>query len=115
MKIATAFLEHGIDNFRFEVVEECSADILSEREIWWIAKLRPEYNVASGGIPPRVANAAPRVPQLPIYIPRTLHRVLKSRCHNHGKPIQEVVGRIVREWLTVPDKKAFSNKTKEPL
>lgn len=41
--------EYGLDNFSFEILEECAAEKLNEREVFYIAKLKPEYNTASGG------------------------------------------------------------------
>lgn len=47
-----AFLKYGIENFTFEVVEECEAEKLSEREIYWISffnSFADGYNMTSGG------------------------------------------------------------------
>lgn len=44
-----AFQKHGIENFSFEVLEECDASQLNEREMYYIAKLSPEYNQTAGG------------------------------------------------------------------
>lgn len=52
-----AFLKYGIDNFSFEIIEECSKDKLDEREIYWISYYHtfmndPEcqgYNMTIGG------------------------------------------------------------------
>jgi group I intron endonuclease len=41
--------KYGIDKFKFDVIEECTDDILNEREIYWIAKLTPPYNLTIGG------------------------------------------------------------------
>lgn len=34
-KLYPAMLEHGVENFTFEIVEECSRDKLNEREDYW--------------------------------------------------------------------------------
>jgi len=51
--IQNAFVLYGIKQFSFEVVEECSREILNEREIFWIAyfnSMSPTgYNLTSGG------------------------------------------------------------------
>lgn len=47
--LSRAFRKYGIQNFTFEVIEECSTDDLNERENYWINKLKPEYNQTSGG------------------------------------------------------------------
>jgi ParG. len=53
------------------------------------------------------------IPRIPVYISRALHRDFKSRCTQHGQQIQEVAEMIVRNWLSLPDKKAFpKNNTK---
>lgn len=47
-----AFLKYGISNFRIEILEECSPELLSEREIYWIDKLQTYklgYNATKGG------------------------------------------------------------------
>ena len=49
-----AFQKYGLNNFIFEVIEECPPEILNEREKYWISTLRTlchekGYNVTSGG------------------------------------------------------------------
>lgn len=49
-----AFSKYGIENFSFEVVEECETDLLNEREIYWISFYRSNqrdygYNQTAGG------------------------------------------------------------------
>lgn len=44
-----ALLKYGIENFSFEVLEECPAEKLNEREMFYIAKLHPRYNRTKGG------------------------------------------------------------------
>lgn len=47
-----AFNKYGIDNFIIEEVEECSVEILNEREIYWIEYYRSfknGYNATIGG------------------------------------------------------------------
>lgn len=42
--------KNGKAHFRLELIEECySLDQLNEREIFYIAKFSPEYNIAKGG------------------------------------------------------------------
>ncbi|HXP23602.1 MAG TPA: GIY-YIG nuclease family protein, partial [Candidatus Sulfotelmatobacter sp.] len=47
--LARAFRKYGIENFKFEVLEECEPSLLAERERFWIAQLKPEYNMTTGG------------------------------------------------------------------
>lgn len=51
--LARALRKYGCENFRMEVIEECDNSKLSEREMFWIATLKPEYNRTDGGIGPR--------------------------------------------------------------
>lgn len=49
-----AFSKYGIDNFSFEVIEECEVDLLNEREIYWISFYNSNqrkfgYNQTLGG------------------------------------------------------------------
>lgn len=44
-----AFKKYGYENFAFDVLEECEASELDEREMYYISKLKPEYNRTAGG------------------------------------------------------------------
>ena len=51
-KIHDAMKEYGIENFTFEILEECPKDKLSEREKYWIDFYETNtygYNIKSGG------------------------------------------------------------------
>lgn len=51
-KIHDAMKEYGIENFTFEILEECSKEKLNEREKYWIAFYETNtygYNIKSGG------------------------------------------------------------------
>lgn len=41
--------EYGRDSFDYSVLEECELDQLDDRERYWIATLKPEYNKCEGG------------------------------------------------------------------
>ncbi len=43
------FRKYGIDNFEFIVLEKCPLEMLDSREIYYIEKIMPEYNVVGGG------------------------------------------------------------------
>ena len=50
--IHLAFKKYGIDNFSFEVIEECPIELLDEREIYWIQQFNSfenGYNMTLGG------------------------------------------------------------------
>lgn len=44
-----AMRKYGKDAFSYEIIEECAPEELNAREQFWIAELKPEYNVMSGG------------------------------------------------------------------
>lgn len=44
-----AFRKYGLDNFSFEVLEECSIKELNDKETYWIRYYQPEYNQTIGG------------------------------------------------------------------
>lgn len=44
-----AFRKYGIKNFLFEIIEECTVDLLNEKENYYIKKYKPEYNQTEGG------------------------------------------------------------------
>lgn len=51
-KIYRAFAKYGINNFTFEVIEECEEALLDEREIYWINyynSFNQGYNMSLGG------------------------------------------------------------------
>ena len=51
-KIDIAIQEKGVDNFKFEIIEECSEDKLDEREKYWIEyydSYTNGYNMTKGG------------------------------------------------------------------
>lgn len=41
-----SFLKHGVENHKFEVIEECSIELLNERERYW----QDFYDVLNGGL-----------------------------------------------------------------
>jgi group I intron endonuclease len=51
--IHSAFRKYGLENFYYEVIEECPPEELNEREIYWIEQLQSVvpngYNILSGG------------------------------------------------------------------
>ena len=44
-----AFSKYGLENFSFEVVEECPIEMLNDKERYWIIYYQPEYNQTIGG------------------------------------------------------------------
>lgn len=43
--IYRAFRKYGVESFKFEVLEECSIESLTEREQWYYEEMNPEYNI----------------------------------------------------------------------
>lgn len=44
-----AFRKYGIENFSFEVIEECDNSELNDKEKYWIEYFHPDYNQTEGG------------------------------------------------------------------
>lgn len=49
-----ALKKYGVENFSFEIIEECDAEVLNEREIYWISVFNSNnpqfgYNLTKGG------------------------------------------------------------------
>ena len=49
LPFSNALRKYGRDGFCWEIIDECSKENIGEREIYWIDKLKPEYNVTLGG------------------------------------------------------------------
>lgn len=47
LPMCVAIREHGVDNFITTIIDTEATD---EREIYWIDKIKPEYNIAKGGM-----------------------------------------------------------------
>ena len=47
--LSRAFRKYGIQNFSFEVIEECNREDLNDKEHYWICFYAPEYNQTHGG------------------------------------------------------------------
>lgn len=48
--IYRAFKKYGLENFKFETLEECPIEKLNDKEIYYIQVLKPHYNVNEGGV-----------------------------------------------------------------
>ena len=46
---SNALRKYGREGFDWEILEECSREDRGKREIYWINKLQPAYNVTLGG------------------------------------------------------------------
>ncbi len=107
MKICTAFRDHGLENFQFKLIEACAPSKLSAREIWWIAKLKPEYNSTVGGfgraIGKRNGQKAEQIKS--VSVSRYLHRRLKARAVKLCVTLQSLFARIMKWWLSLGKKR----------
>lgn len=54
--LARALNKHEVKNFKIEIIEECSMELLNEREVFWIKELNSlapnGYNLTTGGDSP---------------------------------------------------------------
>ena len=48
-KLYYAMRKYGIENFLFEVLEECNENTINDKEIYYISSLNPYYNMTAGG------------------------------------------------------------------
>ena len=46
---SNALRKYGRDGFIWDILEECDRSIDGDREVYWIEKEKPEYNVTLGG------------------------------------------------------------------
>jgi len=49
LSLKRALRKYGIENFTFEVLEECCVHDLNDKEIYYINLIKPEYNRCTGG------------------------------------------------------------------
>jgi group I intron endonuclease len=45
--INRALLKYGFENFRFEILEYCTKDVILEREQYYLDLFKPIYNIVS--------------------------------------------------------------------
>lgn len=77
--INKAYRKYGKENFVYEVLEECSESELDEREIYWIEKLSPVYNMNKGGV--------------------------GNKGHRHSDEVRQVLSvKAKKQWETLSDK-----------
>ena len=101
-----AFHKYGFENFSFEIIEECEPDKLNEREIFYIATLKPEYNMNEGG----TGNKGYVVPD---EIKKVLSRKGRKQWDSYD---DETRKRIIKNQLIGPRKgKHRSEETKKLL
>lgn len=84
-------VKYGKDNFSYEVLEECEPEKLAEREIFYISKLKPEYNILGGG--PRGMTTAP---------PELRERLANKARQQWERKTQEEKDHIIKNNLKPP-------------
>lgn len=100
-----AIKKYGKENFLFEVIEECSAQDLDEREVYWIARLRPQYNRTAGGAGARS-----------LTVPEETRQLLSQKCRRYWDSLPDAKKREICQRLTGPPKgHAVSQATREKL
>lgn len=106
-----AFRKYGIDNFTFEIIEECAIEQLNDKEIYWINYYNPEYNQTTGGdytIIPQKLNMGKVLEIQQILINdqegKISHKELAEKYNVHKDTIRDInVGRTwYNENLTYP-------------
>lgn len=91
--------KHGLENFKFEVLEECSDSLINEREIHWISyfdSTNPDkgYNLTRGG---QEIKAETR---------KKLSEALKGNKHCLGRVLSpEHAAKIKNNWLISQERK----------
>lgn len=60
--LRAAFLKYGLDQFNFDIIEECPEEQLLTREAFWIKEKKPAYNcnILNPGRTPKKVYAKPR-------------------------------------------------------
>jgi len=100
-----AYNKYGLDNFEFKVLEECSIEELDNKEIEWIKKIKPEYNLTSGG------NGSPSH-----NVSEETRKVLSEKSKNQWKTMSEETKNKILSNLKPPKVGHYvSEKTKEKL
>ena len=101
-----AFHKYGFENFSFEIIEECEPDKLNEREVFYIAALKPEYNMNEGG----TGNKG-------YVVPDEIKEVLRNKGRKQWDSYDDETKKcIIKNQLTGPRKgKHRSEETKKLL
>ena len=103
--LKNALRKYGKDSFKYEILEECSQEDLDDREIYYIEKLQPEYNVTPGG--------QGRKKRLPESVKEELREKSKKQWADKTEEEKE---RIIRKNLTGPKVgHAVSEETRRKL
>ena len=95
-----AFRKYGIQNFTFEIIEECSANDLNPKEAYWIRYYCPEYNQTAGGdfkiVPQKLTEKQVNEIKTLLATGEYLHSDLAKRYGVHKDTIRDI--NVGRTW-----------------
>lgn len=95
-----AFRKYGIQNFTFEIIEECSVDELNSKEAYWIEYYCPEYNQTVGGdfkiVPQKLTEKQVNEIKILLATGKYLHSDLAKRYGVHKDTIRDI--NVGRTW-----------------
>jgi DNA-binding protein H-NS len=99
-----SFRKYGLENFTFEVIEECSIEELNEKEIYWIDYYKPVYNQTLGGdaasVPQKLTlKQVDEIQQILINDPdgKVSHKELAEKYNVHKDTIRDI--NVGRTWF----------------
>lgn len=95
-----AFRKYGIQNFTFEIIEECPIDDLNPKEAYWIRYYRPDYNQTLGGdfkiVPQKLTEKQVGEIKALLATGKYLHSDLAKRYGVHQDTIRDI--NVGRTW-----------------
>lgn len=95
-----AFKKYGIQNFTFEIVEECSINDLNSKEAYWIKYYCPEYNQTAGGdfkiVPQKLTENQVNEIKALLATGKYLHSDLAKKYKVHKDTIRDI--NVGRTW-----------------
>lgn len=86
-------IQYGKENFSYEVLEECEPEQLDDKERYYIAELKPEYNIATGG-----------QDSLRKYPPETIEKIRQKAKEQWANMSEEEKQRVIKNNLIGPRK-----------
>lgn len=107
-----AMASDGIDNFKFEILEEVDDDVLNEREQYWIEKLETltpnGYNLTKGG---EGTKGYSRIPSLEEREQKS--KSMKSFYENNPEAVEKIRERSLSLWQNEEYRKKVTESNKK--